>query len=136
MLPVTPAGQSGWPAGPTRIGPAATPSMASAARAHDRPAANSARRPGPAVRRAASSAGNSSVGFEAGLPVDSAAATADGRRAPISPASPGRDELSAAITAGALLGPQRHPDRVRVGSAGVAPDVRLVAPEVQRAPGA
>src|SRR6516162_9948786 len=145
MLPVTPAGHSGWPAGPGRIGPAATPSVASAALAHDRPAANSARRRGPAVRTASASAGRSPGAAAAGLPTDSADAAAGGRRPatgpagrPVSvaatvgggrsatgPAEPGRREgrgVSAGITADAYCGLSA----IQTACASVVPGLRQV----------
>src|SRR6516162_6888878 len=121
MLPVTPAGHSGWPAGPGRIGPAATPSVASAALAHDRPAANSARRRGPAVRTASASGGRSPGAGAAGLPVDSADAAAGGRRPTTGPA--GRP-VSAAATAGGkrpATGPAGRPVSVAATVGGGRP---------------
>src|SRR5258706_8899656 len=134
MLPVIPAGHCGWPGGPGRIGVAGTPSEAIAAVAHSRPGVNSARRHGPAVRTAASSAAKSPPTLGAPA-MNSTAATMGGRMPAISPAGCGLGEQSAGITAGALLRPQRHPDRVRLGRARVAPGVRLIATEVQCAPG-
>src|SRR6516162_9378918 len=122
MLPVTPAGHSGWPAGPGRIGPAATPSVASAALAHDRPAANSARRRGPAVRTASASAGRSPGAAAAGLPTDSADAAAGGRRPAISPA--GRPTDSAAAAAGGrrpATGPAGRPVSAAATAGGKRP---------------
>src|SRR5215472_1095167 len=125
MLPVTPAGHSGWPAGPGRIGPAATPSVASATLAHDRPAANSARRRGPAVRTASASAGNNPGASGGGLPVDSADATTGGRRPAIGPAEPARREgrgVSAGITADAYCGLSA----IQTACASVVPGLRQV----------
>src|SRR6516225_7230903 len=122
MLPVTLAGHSGWPAGPGRIGPAATPSVASAALAHDRPAANSARRRGPAVRTASASAGRSPGAAAAGLPVDSADATVGGRRPAISPA--GRPVDSADAAAGGrrpTTGPAGRPVSAAATAGGKRP---------------
>src|SRR5258706_1034595 len=134
MLPVIPAGHCGWPAGPGRIGVAGTPSEAIAALAHSRPAVNSAGRNGTAVRTAASSAAKSPPTLGASA-MNSTAATMGGRMPAINPAGCGLGGQSAGITAGALLRPQRHPDRVRLGRARVAPGVRLIATEVQCAPG-
>src|SRR5216683_2473771 len=134
MLPVIPFGHCGWPAGPGRIAVAGAPSKAIAALAHSLPAVNSARRQGPAVRTAASSAAKSPPALGASA-IRSTAATMGGRMPAISPAGCGLGEQSAGIKAGALLRPQRHPDRVRLGGARVAPGVRLIAPEVQCAPG-
>src|SRR5579864_7961509 len=122
MLPVTPAGHSGSPARPASTGAAGSPSPASASLAHRRPTVNSARRRGPAVRTTASSAGKSFRIGSASGPTNSAAAPDGGR--------------ISAITAAALLRSQRHPDRVHLGRAGVAPGMGLVAAEVQRAPDA
>src|SRR5580704_16351481 len=125
MLPVTPAGQRGSPARPARTGAVGRPSLARAVRAHARPAVNSVRRRGSAVRTSASSAGKSPASGSGSGPRDSATAAAAGRMSVITGACSYR---------GALLRAQRHPDRVRLGRARVAPGMRLVAAEVQRAP--
>src|SRR5271163_4800933 len=134
MLPVTPAGQRGSPARPARTGAVGRPSLASAVRAHTRPAVNSARRRGSAVRTSASSAGKSPGPGSGSGPRDSATAAAAGRRSAITAGCPLALSIAGRLLRG-LLRAQRHPDRVRLGRARVAPGMRLVAAEVQRAPG-
>src|SRR5450755_3721144 len=110
MLPVTPAGHLGSPAGPGRMGAAGTPRLARAVLAQRRPAVNSAWRDGPAVPTARASAGNRPRPGAGRSPKDSAATAADGRMRPISPS-----------TADPLLGAQRHPDGVRLLRARIGP---------------
>ncbi len=100
MLPVTPAGHRGSPAGPGGMSAAAIPSPASAVLAHQRAAANSARRRGPAVRIASSSAGGSGGPGGGTSPKDSAATAAAGRTEPISPRRCGPGTGPARCTAG------------------------------------
>src|SRR3954449_1157095 len=85
MLPVTPGGQPGSPAGPGKTGTAGSPRPARAVLAHRRPAVNSARRDGPAVPTARASAGYSPRPGGGRSPKDSAATAADGRMRLIRP---------------------------------------------------